>query len=252
MFNYETEKRVIKLICETYDSTNKLCENPPIYQSFKIGIKFRTILEKFQITSTFGYVKNEFGVCRDSSLFDEEKWKLGQTLIDGRPGITKDFNYNEIQFVMLLQIVLILQKLEKEGLIIILSERESNFNYNGKSDAVVFKPISDDSLIKFIKSIYNSRIIPTIDLLGYKHNGYKTDSEVRFEKEQCAAWSSIAIALIFGFLSICIAYFKDTHIDEIQFRELTNKIDTYHSVSDTTTFMNPIEITHEKIKHEKQ
>ena len=202
MFNYDTEKRVIKLICETYDSTNNLCENPPIYQSFKIGIKFRTILEKFQITSTFGYVKNEFGVCRDGSLFDEDDWKSGLTLIDGRPGITKDFNYNEIQFVMLLQIVLILQKLEKKGLIIILSEGEGNLNYNGKSEAVVFNPICDEELIKFIKSIYNSRIIPTIDLLGYKHNGYKTDSEVRFEKQQCATWISITIAITVGFLSI--------------------------------------------------
>ena len=89
-------------------------------------------------------------------------------------------------FTDILQVINLLQKLEKENLII-LSNRDNSARYpnfdKDEENNVSYININNYKIEEYIKENYYSQIIPTTTLIDIAENDFKTVEQRRFEKQ---------------------------------------------------------------------
>ncbi len=131
----------------------------------------------------------------------------------------------------------LLDKLERDGLILIHSDFGFNpesliinppKNQKKKDEDTLWFSISDEKILSLLIKYSISEIIPTPTLRKLKENNFKSLDEIKFGKTIKVAWAGVISSLILGILSQASSYFnKDS--SEKRLQEVTKIIEDSHS-----------------------
>ena len=222
-YNNELCKDLIRLIVETYKESYGDCVKNNKQISY-VGIDFTEIFSSDDINIQFGERLNELVIKASGKPLNSRSKVLRRRVI-------KASNVCKLIFTDILQIINLLQKLEKENLII-LSNRDKSARYpNFDKDEeinVSYISINNYKIEEYIKENYYSQIIPTTTLLDIAENEFKTVEQRRFEKQleeakDSTCWSRIAAIL--AFFTLAITFFQ-TCCDKQNNSEQINSIIT--------------------------
>lgn len=177
-YNNELCRDLINLIVETYKESCGDCVKNNKQISY-VGIDFTEIFSSDDINIQFGERLNELVIKASGKPLNSRSKVLRRRVI-------KASNVCKLIFTDILQIINLLQKLEKENLII-LSNRDNSTRYpNFEKDEeinVSYININNYKIEEYIKENYYSQIIPTTTLIDIAENDFKTVEQRRFEKQ---------------------------------------------------------------------
>lgn len=186
-YNNELCRDLINLIVETYKESCGDCVKNNKQISY-VGIDFTEIFSSDDINIQFGERLNELVIKASGKPLNSRSKVLRRRVI-------KASNVCKLIFTDILQIINLLQKLEKENLIILSNrdkpERYPNFDKDEENN-VSYISINNCKIEEYIKENYYSQIIPTTTLIDIAENEFRTVEQRRFEKQLIVANETLA------------------------------------------------------------
>ena len=177
-YNNELCRDLINLIVETYKESCEDCIKNKKRISY-VGIDFMEIFSSDDVSIQFGERFNELVIKASGKPLNSRSKVLRRRII-------KASNVCKLIFTDILQVINLLQKLEKENLII-LSNRDNSTRYpnfdKDEENNVSYININNYKIEEYIKENYYSQIIPTTTLIDIAENDFKTVEQRRFEKQ---------------------------------------------------------------------
>lgn len=177
-YNNELCRDLINLIVETYKESCEDCIKNKKRISY-VGIDFMEIFSSDDVSIQFGERFNELVIKASGKPLNSRSKVFRRRII-------KASNVCKLIFTDILQVINLLQKLEKENLIILSnrdnSARYPNFDKDEKNN-VSYININNYKIEEYIKENYYSQIIPTTTLIDIAENDFKTVEQRRFEKQ---------------------------------------------------------------------
>lgn len=177
-YNNELCRDLINLIVETYKESCEDCIKNKKRISY-VGIDFMEIFSSDDVSIQFGERFNELVIKASGKPLNSRSKVLRRRII-------KASNVCKLIFTDILQVINLLQKLEKENLII-LSNRDNSARYpnfdKDEENNVSYININNYKIEEYIKENYYSQIIPTTTLIDIAENDFKTVEQRRFEKQ---------------------------------------------------------------------
>lgn len=177
-YNNELCRDLINLIVETYRESCEDCIKNNKRISY-VGIDFIEIFSSDDVSIQFGERFNELVIKASGKPLNSRSKVLRRRVI-------KASNVCKLIFTDILQVINLLQRLEKENLII-LSNRDKSARYpNFEKDEeinVSYININNYKIEEYIKENYYSQIIPTTTLIDIAENDFKTVEQRRYEKQ---------------------------------------------------------------------
>lgn len=242
-YNNELCRDLINLIVETYKESCGDCVKNNKQISY-IGIDFTEIFSSDDINIQFGERLNELVIKASGKPLNSRSKVLRRRVI-------KASNVCKLIFTDILQIINLLQKLEKENLIILSNrdkpERYPNFDKDEENN-VSYISINNCKIEEYIKENYYSQIIPTTTLIDIAENEFRTVEQRRFEKQLIVANETLAetkktlaktnqsfivalvtvlVSIVFGFYQSC----SQQEIDSEQINTIISAIKEQKSIS---------------------
>ena len=235
-YNNELCRNLINLIVETYKESCEDCIKNKKRISY-VGIDFMEIFSSDDIGIQFGERFNEFVIKASGKPLNSRSKVLRRRII-------KASNICKLVFTDILQVINLLQKLEKENLII-LSNRDKYTRYpnfdNDEENNVSYININNHKIEEYIKENYYSQVIPTTTLIDIAEHYFKTVEQRRFEKQlkeakRSTCWSRFAAVIavfafiasvVFGFCQSC----SQQEIDSEQINTIISTIKEEKSIS---------------------
>ena len=235
-YNNELCRNLISLIVETYKESCEDCIKNKKLISY-VGIDFMEIFSSDDIGIQFGERFNEFVIKASGKPLNSRSKVLRRRII-------KASNICKLVFTDILQVINLLQKLEKENLII-LSNRDKYTRYpnfdNDEENNVSYININNHKIEEYIKENYYSQVIPTTTLIDIAEHYFKTVEQRRFEKQlkeakRSTCWSRFAAVIavfafiasvVFGFCQSC----SQQEIDSEQINTIISAIKEQKSIS---------------------
>lgn len=235
-YNNELCRNLISLIVETYKESCEDCIKNKKRISY-VGIDFMEIFSSDDIGIQFGERFNEFVIKASGKPLNSRSKVLRRRII-------KASNICKLVFTDILQVINLLQKLEKENLII-LSNRDKCTRYpnfdNDEENNVSYININNHKIEEYIKENYYSQVIPTTTLIDIAEHYFKTVEQRRFEKQleeakKSTCWSRFAaivavlaflVSVIFGLVQSC----SQQEIDSEQINTIISAIKEEKSIS---------------------
>ena len=242
-YNNELCRDLINLIVETYKESCGDCVKNNKQISY-VGIDFTEIFSSDDINIQFGERLNELVIKASGKPLNSRSKVLRRRVI-------KASNVCKLIFTDILQIINLLQKLEKENLIILSNrdkpERYPNFDKDEENN-VSYISINNCKIEEYIKENYYSQIIPTTTLIDIAENEFRTVEQRRFEKQLIVANETLAetkktlaktnqsfivalvtvlVSIVFGFYQSC----SQQEIDSEQINTIISAIKEQKSIS---------------------
>lgn len=242
-YNNELCRDLINLIVETYKESCGDCVKNNKQISY-VGIDFTEIFSSDDINIQFGERLNELVIKASGKPLNSRSKVLPRRVI-------KASNVCKLIFTDILQIINLLQKLEKENLIILSNrdklERYPNFDKDEENN-VSYISINNCKIEEYIKENYYSQIIPTTTLIDIAENEFRTVEQRRFEKQLIVANETLAetkktlaktnqsfivalvtvlVSIVFGFYQSC----SQQEIDSEQINTIISAIKEQKSIS---------------------
>ena len=242
-YNNELCRDLINLIVETYKESCGDCVKSNKQISY-VGIDFTEIFSSDDINIQFGERLNELVIKASGKPLNSRSKVLRRRVI-------KASNVCKLIFTDILQIINLLQKLEKENLIILSNrdklERYPNFDKDEENN-VSYISINNCKIEEYIKENYYSQIIPTTTLIDIAENEFRTVEQRRFEKQLIVANETLAetkktlaktnqsfivalvtvlVSIVFGFYQSC----SQQEIDSEQINTIISAIKEEKSIS---------------------
>lgn len=227
-YNNELCRNLINLIVETYKESCEDCIKNKKRISY-VGIDFMEIFSSDDIGIQFGERFNEFVIKASGKPLNSSSKVLRRRII-------KASNICKLVFTDILQVINLLQKLEKENLII-LSNRDNYTRYpnfdNDEENNVSYININNHKIEEYIKENYYSQVIPTTTLIDIAEHYFKTVEQRRFEKQlkeakRSTCWSRFAAVIaVFAFIaSVVFGFCQSCSQQEIDSEQINTIIST--------------------------
>ena len=235
-YNNELCRDLIDLIVNAYKESCEDCSKNKKRISY-VGIGFMEIFSSDEVEIQFGERFNEFVIKASGKPLNSHSKVLRRRII-------KASNICKLVFTDILQVINLLQKLEKENLII-LSNRDNSTLYpnfdKDEENNVSYININNHKIEEYIKENYYAQIIPTTTLIDIAENDFKTVEHRRYEGQLDEAknstfWSRVAaiVAVLAFILSVILGLFQtcsQQEIDSEQINTIISAIKEQKSIS---------------------